>query len=271
MSPAIWLVVAVIGSIGADSTASRQAPTYSAASIVNSASNTADSYAPNGFITIYGKNLAWTKRALTPQDISGDKLPTILPGTGVRVNIGGIFAHIYYVSPDQINALLPADLRPGPTELRVQVDATYGPAIPITISKAAPGLFQIPETSFAIASHSDGSLCTADAPARPGEAIVLWATGLGTTVPRLGYGEIPSGAAVLEEITSFDIGLDGGHLDAHKVEYAGVAPGFGGLYQINMRLPDDIGVDPEIRITASGVTSPEGVRVYVRPEPPKEQ
>jgi uncharacterized protein (TIGR03437 family) len=264
MLPAIWLAAALIGSLGADSTAARQAPSYSAASVVNSASNQANSYAPNSFVTIYGKNLAWTTRSLTAEDISGTQLPTILPGTGVRVWVGNVPAHMYFVSPTQINALLPADMRPGPAQLRVQVDATYGPAIPITIAKAAPALFQL-DASTAIAAHADGRLITADDPARAAEQIVLWATGLGATMPHLSYGEIPTGAAIIEDLAGFEVSFDGANLDTHRVAYAGVAPGFGGLYQLNIQLPDNVGVDPEIRITASGVTSPEGVRIFVRP------
>lgn len=264
MPPVIWLAAALVGSFSADNSAVRQAPSYSAASIVNAASNQTDSYAPNTFITIYGKNLAWTKRSLSAEDIASGDLPTALPGTGVRVWIGNAPAHVYYVSPEQINVLIPTDLIPGTAPLRVQLDSSYGPNIPITIAKAAPALFQM-DRDTAILSRGDGSVATLDAPARGGEFVALYATGLGETVPNPGYGEIPSKAAPLRKLAEFEILLDGVPLDRQMVLYAGVAPGFAGLYQINLQLPDTVGVNPEIRLTASGVSSPAGIRIPVRP------
>lgn len=265
MPPAIWLVATLLGSSATDRSVARQAPAYSAASVVNAASNQAGVLAPNTFLTIYGQNLAWVKRGLQASDISGDLLPTILSGTGVRVWIGAIAANVYYISPEQINVLIPSNLKPGATQIRVQVDSTYGPAIPVTLAKAAPALFQMNPTT-AIAAHADGSVATEDAPARPGEAIVLYATGLGTTNPPTAYSEIPRDAAPLMDMAGFEIRFDGKPLEAARIYYAGVAPGFAGLYQINLKLPDDSGTNPEVRITASGATSPEGIRIPLRPD-----
>lgn len=264
MLPAIWLVVALSGSIMAELSAPRQAPSYSAASIVNAASNTSNAFAPNTFVSIYGTNLAFTTRALQSDDLIGDRLPSVLPGTGVRVWVGNVPAHVYYVSPQQINILLPADMNPGNTQMRVQVDSTYGPQVPITIGGAAPALFQL-DAQTAIAAHLDGSVATADSPARPGEWVILYATGLGPTIPTAAYGEIPSTAAVLQNLSGFAVTLNGEKVPRDRVAYAGVAPGFAGLYQVNLRLPDNTPADPEVRLISGGVTSPPGVRLPVRP------
>jgi uncharacterized protein (TIGR03437 family) len=262
MSPGIWLAAALIGSSAAGPSASRQAPSYSAASVVNAASNQAGAIAPNTFVTIYGQNLAWVTRGLSGEDLTGDQLPTVLSGTGVRVWIGQIAANVYYVSPEQINVLVPSNLKPGTMQMRVQVDSIYGPALDVTLTRAAPALFQM-DASGAIAVHGDGSVATSDAPARPGEIVALYATGLGATTPAAVYSKIPHAAAPLNDMNTFEVRLDGKPLDPLRMLYAGVAPGFAGLYQINIKLPDDIGDNPEIRLTASGVLSPEGIRIPV--------
>jgi uncharacterized protein (TIGR03437 family) len=244
--------------IAADGT--RAAPTYSAASIANAASNQPDAYAPNTFISIYGDNLAWTERGLQPGDISGNRLPDVLPGTGVRVWVSNIPAHIYYVSKKQINALLPSILRPGPTKLEIQVDSTYGPTIPITIAAAAPAFFQL-DVRTPIAIHGDGRVVTADLPAAPGEWIALFATGLGPTIPNPEYAEIPRAAAPLADRANFGILLNGAKVDPKRIPYAGVAPNFAGLYQINLQLPEDTGPDPEIRLSVGGMLSPENLHL----------
>jgi uncharacterized protein (TIGR03437 family) len=269
MRPAVWLVIAQVGvwsgSVRADSSANRQAPSYSAASVVNAASSEANAYAPNTFISIYGTNLAYTTRGLMASDIVGNTLPTVLGGTGVRVWVKNIAAQVYYVSPTQINVLLPPNLGTGQAELRTQLDSTYGPAVTISITAAAPALFQL-DARTVVATHIGGQVITADAPAVPGEWVILYATGLGVTSPKPGYGEIPGGAAPLVDMAGFGVLLNGTKVDSKRIAYAGVAPGFAGLYQINCQLPEDAPATPEIRVSAGGVTSPQGLVLPIRAE-----
>src|SRR5207302_7358154 len=112
---AVWFLLAtlVLGSVlRADTSANREAPSYSGSSIVNSADNQPGPLAPNAIATIYGTGLAFVTRAINAQDIRGGLLPTILPGTGVQVLVGGLLASIYFVSPTQINFLVPSNLLP---------------------------------------------------------------------------------------------------------------------------------------------------------------
>lgn len=202
-----------------------------------------------------------------PTTWSGASFRISCPEPGVRVWVGHIPAHMYYVSPKQINVLLPANFAPGTVDLQVQVDATYGPTIPLTLTAVAPALFEQPLTRFVVAAHADGKLITPDLPAIPGEVVVVYATGLGRTIPSPGYAEIPNSAAFLEDYRNFSVSLDAVKLDAGQLFYSGVAPGFAGLYQINIRLPGGVGPDPEISVTASGVASQPGIRLPVRRAP----
>ena len=140
-------------------------PYYTADSIANSAANVTGLYAPNTFVTIYGQNLAYTTRALAASDIAGGMLPTVLGSTGVRVLINNIPANIYYVSPTQVNLLIPTSLIAGPVMLQLVVDGLAGPAIPILLQSAAPSLFQLDATTV-LAVHLDGSTITAASPAQ---------------------------------------------------------------------------------------------------------
>src|SRR5580704_5735735 len=150
-------------------------PYYTAQSIANSAAGVAGFYAPNTFVTIYGQNLAYTTASLTAADVVGGMLPTVLGSTGVHVLINNIPANIYYVSPTQVNLLIPTSLIAGPAMLQLVVDSLAGPAIPIMLQSAAPSLFQLNATTV-LAEHLDYSLITASSPAQPGETIVLYAT-----------------------------------------------------------------------------------------------
>jgi len=255
---ALILIVLAIGPIVTRLLAqsSGTAPYYTAASIANSASNTAGPYAPNTFLSIYGQNLAYTVQQLLPSDIQGGMLPTDLPGTFLRVLINLIPAYIYYVSPGQVNVLVPSLLAPGPVNLQLELDGIAGPAVPLALAATAPGLFTQADGTTLLATHGDGSVVTAESPAHAGEEIVLYASGLGPVNPPVPSGQIPQSAWQLADRANFQVLINGAAIDAKWIDYAGVAPGFAGLYQINVTLPLDTPANPEVRIGASGALSP---------------
>ncbi len=241
-----------------------EAPLYSAASIVNAADNQSGVLAPNALVTIYGQNLATGTKALGAGDIGGGVLPTVFTGTGVHVIIGGLLANLIYVSPTQINFLVPPNFIPGTVNLNVVVDGFAGPTVPIQLAAASPALFQLDPVN-AIGTRADGSLITPAAPAAPGELIVLWAAGLGVTAPRSVYCQLPNAAAPLDQIASFGIWLDGVPVDPSAIAYAGVAPDYAGLYQINVTLPASVGPNPQVSIGFPGSVSPSGIQIPVQP------
>jgi len=240
------------------------APFYTTGSIVNSADGQSGPLAPNTIGTIYGKGLSYVTRALAPEDVAGGVLPTTLPGTGVTVLIGLIAANIFYVSPTQINFLVPSVLRPGPINLRVVLNGIAGPAVPVDVASSSPAMYQL-DTQTVIATRLDGSLVTGDAPARPRDVMVLYATGLGDTQPPPIDSNIATTAAPLKQIADFKVLLDGVAVDRSLILYAGLAPGFAGLYQINLRLPDGVGGNPQIQIGLVDTISPAGLKLPVKP------
>lgn len=262
MSPAFRFVIAAAGwsCLWAAENGQHAALTYSAASVVNAATNQPGVLSPNCFVTIYGTGLALTTRAIAQEDIHGGILPDVLPGTGLRVLINNIPASIYYVSPGQVNALVPSILLPGPASLQLVLNALAGPAVNITLTASAPGLFSA-DGQTAIALHGNGPLVTASAPAGPGEVVVVFATGLGVIVPPAPYAQIIPGAAPLRDVSSFQVLLDGKPVDPKRIQYAGAAPGFAGLFQINVQLPDDLGANPEIKVGTPDLLSPAGIRL----------
>src|SRR6266404_9517801 len=257
MAAVLVLAALLLGPLLADTSGNRGAPFYTADSIANSAANVAGLYAPNTFVTIYGQNLAYVTRAISADDISAGSLPTALIGTGVRVLINQIPADIYYVSPTQVNLLIPTSLVAGPAILQLVVDGLAGPPVAITLGASAPSLFQLDAVTV-IATRLDYSLVTASAPARAGEEIVLFGTGLGPTIPASIPNAIPRAPAQLAAMSDFRVLLNGVPVDSRRVDYVGVTPGYAGLFQINLRLPEDTPANPEIRVVCGDRVSPQG-------------
>lgn len=157
-----------------------QAPVYNASSIVNAATNQPGAFAPLSLVSLYGRGLSFSTKALTADEIRNGQLPTTLIGTGVVVSVDSVAVPILFVSPSQVNFLIPGNVRTGLRRLRLSREGAAGPEIEVRIADTAPGLFAM-YTQNVIASHADGRLVSADAPSEPGELIILYAAGLGAT------------------------------------------------------------------------------------------
>jgi uncharacterized protein (TIGR03437 family) len=232
-----------------------QAPCYSAAGVVNSASGEAR-FAPFTFITIYGTNLSFETRERRVSDST--------PGIGgVEVLIYNIRSLVTYVSPGQVNALIPYSIMPN-QDVPVQIvrNANYGPQIFIRISEFAPEFFQ-DGPDRAVAQHDDWTYIKPDSPARPGGYAILYLTGLGATqIPADDY-EAPNRAVRIQARSDLQLLLDGQPVEDNRIEYAGLCPTVPGLYQINLKLPENAGPNPEIRVAIRGELSRGGLSLPV--------
>jgi uncharacterized protein (TIGR03437 family) len=262
----LLLAALVIGpAMWADTGGNPGGPSYSSASIVNAASNLPGPLAINTIVSLYGANLAYSTKGITAGDLQAGALPYVLANTGVRIWVNNIAAGIYYVSPTQVNFLVPAVLAPGPAQIVLTLDGLAGPAAAVTIGPSAPALFQLNATTI-VAVHADGSPITQGAPAIPGEVVILFATGLGQTAPPVSYNEIATKATPI--LAGLQILVNGAPIDSSALLYAGLAPGFAGLYQINVTLPADAAANPEIRLSMGDQVSPPNLCLPLQPPQP---
>jgi uncharacterized protein (TIGR03437 family) len=257
----MWALIALTGALAVSSP--RSAPEYRPEWLVNAASGKSGPLSPNALATLYGKDLAPSVRALLAADIVNETLPLQFPGIGVRVLVSGLVAHLLYLSPTQINFLIPASLPPGTAQIVVTRDGVAGPAAVVPLAAASPAFFQLNE-EYALATRPDGTLIDTANPAKAGELIVLYAAGLGATTPAQTAGRLAVRAASVTESHTFRVLLGGVPLPPENLEYAGITPGYAGLYQINLRLPAVLPPGPEIRLEARGENSPPGLRLPAR-------
>jgi uncharacterized protein (TIGR03437 family) len=234
------------------------APRINPGGIVNAATSRASPenfVAPGAIISIYGTDLAPAVREVHPDDVRSGFLPETLGR--VSVFFGGVAAHLFYVSPLQINALVPTTLVPGVWEVRVLSDRLESRER-VPVRAYSPGL-------FGVFRHPDGTLITSDAPARPGDFILAYGTGFGPVHPPMLPGALaPLAPAWMTSRIEARIGdLD---LAASDVYYWGLAPGYAGLYQFNLRVPTATAAGgAEVRVGVAGEWSQPGVRVPVGP------
>lgn len=237
------------------------APSYSAASIVNAGNYTPGPFAPNSILTIFGTGLAPGERQLTADDIRHGMLPTELNNTQVLVD--GYQTPLLYVSPTQVNLLIPSKQSVGPAKIQVVRQGVFGPAVTVDILDGAPALF-LGADGYAIATDAGNAILTPEAPAHAGDIVVLYLTGLGKTDPNPDLGEIPKSAALILHRADLAVWLGGAPVEPSRIQYAGLTPGCAGLYQINFVVPDNTGDDPEVRVSMGGQSSAGGLKLPVR-------
>jgi uncharacterized protein (TIGR03437 family) len=213
-------------------------------------------------LSVFGTNLAWTTEAVTPETLVGGNLPTQL--AAISVYVDNVPVPLLYASPTQINLLLPSEQIPGDVTVTVVRQGVNGPAVTITLVDAAPALF-VMDGGFAIAQdwNTGYTLMTSDAPAHAGDIAVLYATGLGHTSPPWPSGEVAQSAAYITSRASLQLLLNGAAIDPSLVFYAGVTPGYCGLYQINFTIPANAGTNPEIRVQIGAQISIPSIKLAV--------
>ena len=135
----------------------------------------------------------------------------------------------------------------------------------ITLVSAAPALFPSPGYyALALDYTANSAIVTAAAPAQPGDLIILYAAGLGSTSPNTQTGEIPQFGAPISAFKSFQVLLNGKAIDPATVPYAGQAPGFPGVYQVNFYLPGNCPPNPQIQLAVGSQISAAGIILAVQ-------
>lgn len=262
LSPLRWLRAAVVASVALCGSLWAQAPDYISAGIVNASDFSAGPFAPSSALSLFGTNLSWTTQAISSDNLTAGGLPTEL--AAIRVYVDNVAAPLLYASPTQINFLVPAEQVPGDISVTVERQGTSGPAVTIALVDAAPALF-VRDGGFATAQdwNDNYSVLTASAPAHAGDTVVLYATGLGHTIPPWPSGVIAKSAANIAALASLRVLLNGTAIDPRLVLYAGVTPGFSGLYQIDFTLPANAGANPEIRVQIGAQVSIPAIELAV--------
>ena len=238
------------------------APIVTAANVINGASFQ-PGIAPNTWVTIKGGNLSGTERIWNDGDFSNGALPTDIDSVSVTVN--GTYAYVEYVSPDQLNILMPVNTATGQATFQTYNFGLASAVVTVQVQDVAPAFFLQSDGTHIVATHANGTLVgptsttTGATPAAPGEAIVLYGNGFGVTNPAAPEGKLITTALPLVTLPTITIGGT-----------AAAPPAFGGLiyaglYQINVTVPTSTasGDVPVVALVGT-IASPSGAVIAVQ-------
>ncbi len=234
--------------------------TFYGGAVNNSAAEAGDVLAQGTIVALFGEQftLGAPQQGTLP-------LTTDLAGTKVFVNDQP--APLFYSSYGQINFQVPYNSVTGAGVIRVDRPGQRGNSISVTIAAQAPRILKLGIDRYGIIVNQDRSFPIpttpgiASHPAKAGDVVVIYAIGLGQTSPAVTEGAIApsSPLASVPSIASVLFGGGGFRGDPIAVTpmFAGLTPGYAGLYQINVTVPPGLppGETPVILLGDNGVLS----------------
>jgi uncharacterized protein (TIGR03437 family) len=188
-------------------------------------------FAPGTLVVLRGSGLASSSASA-----NGLPLPTSLGSTSLTAN--GQPAGLMSVTPNAITFLMPwATAGAGKIKLKATVGGVDSNEITVRAAPASVGYFSTTGDGLGsvLATHSDGSPITAQSPASAGETVILYASGLGTLANAVAEYDWPTSANPV----SVPVQADVAGIQA-AVLYAGAAPRYPGVYQMNIVIPPGV-------------------------------
>lgn len=199
--------------------------------------------------------------------VQSDRAPFPTTLRGVRVTVEGIEAPIISLvnvqGQEQINLQVPVNLTPGVVTVVIFNNGSSTTIPGVRILPIQPGIFEFDSggTRLAAALHLDFSVVTQANPARPGEIIVLFLTGLGATTPPV-QTNVAGPVPPLVTVTKPTVGINDGGTEVLGSFYV---PTLFTAYQINFVMPLSIGPGlVKLSVVADGVPSQDS-RIPVGP------
>lgn len=228
--------------------------------------------APATWMEIYGYNLATTRsQTWGSADFTGNQAPSALGGT--TVTVAGKPAFVDFVSPGQVNVQVPSGVAAGPQPVVVTTAGGSSLAYTVTVKTTEPGLLAPPafilkgsQNVVALFANTLTYVLPVAVPgattarARPGDTITMYGIGFGTVTPDIPAGQIVQQTNALQNALQVSFG----GIPA-TVSYAGFAPGYVGLYQFNVVVPN-VGASDSVPLTYTlgGTAGPQNLFIAVQ-------
>ena len=213
-------------------------------------------------VTIFGLGIGPPTAAETQLDTDG-RVARALAQT--EVFFDEFAAPLFFVRDDQINAQVPYELGNRRTaRIRVVYRGKATLDRPVDLAVSAPAIFTYAaENNRAIVLNQNGSFNSATSPAAAGEVIVFFATGEGVVSPNQSTGR-PATVPLPAPVLPVSVNIGGQRVPPGDIRYAGAAPGFVGLMQVNVVVPRSTPGRVPLVLTVGPNSSPLTVEMFVR-------
>jgi uncharacterized protein (TIGR03437 family) len=196
---------------------------------------------PGEFISIFGTNLS-------SATLSAPSVPLPSSLGGVQVMINGLAAPIFSVSPTQVNAIVPFEVDGlGIAGVQVINNGAASNTVTQFINTTSPSIFTTTANGLGLADafHANFTPITSSNPAQAGETIIAYVTGLGSVSPTVTDGAAGPSNPLSNAVNAPSVFFNDLNNELEgTVTFAGLAPGFPGVYQINVQVPSGLQSGP---------------------------
>jgi uncharacterized protein (TIGR03437 family) len=219
--------------------------------------------APGTWLEIFGAGFAAASCVWQGADFKGTTAPTSIGG--VSVSIGGANAFVDFVSPGQANVQVPSGVGDGVPLVLTNSAGSSAPYI-LKTAAVAPALLAPPQAPFlvnnkqyVVAQLPDQSFVGIPSrPAKPGDILTIYGIGFGTVQPATAPGDVATQSTKLDTNATFLFGQQ-----AVVPLYQGLAPGFVGLYQFNVTVPNVAAGDSPLTVQLGTVKANQTLFVNI--------
>ncbi|MGH7754518.1 MAG: hypothetical protein ACREN5_17065, partial [Gemmatimonadales bacterium] len=242
--------------IGGAVAANPEVPTVNVNGVVSAGSYSATAVpSPGELVSIFGVRLAnaFGEAPSLP-------LPTELEGA--TLVLGGKPLPLRFTSENQVNAIIPYDLaQPTTHQLIARRGNRLSVPEPVTIAAAQPAIFTTDLSGrgqghiYAFATATEFFLADRANPAKAGDVLVIYCTGLGPVDPPVAAGTAAPFDRLTRTVNPVTVTIGG---RPASVAFAGLTAGFAGLYQVNVTVPGNVAAGDQVQVvlSVSGVSSP---------------
>ena len=168
---------------------------------------------------------------------------------GVTLNFGSTPAPVFFVNANQANFQVPFDAAGAVANVALTNNGSAANVVPVPLAATSPAVFSLQQTGFGPGAILDTSFQVVSEanPVPLGGVVQIFITGLGAVNPPIGDGEAAPAAEPFARVVDPDLQIlfDG---EAGTILFAGAAPGFVGLYQVNVQLPTTGFVGPAVPV-----------------------
>ena len=208
-------------------------PGTASLTVSNAAGGGANALAPGSLASLYGSGLP----------------------ASPSITVNGAAAPVLYASSTQVNFQIPFETAVGPATVSLMANSAVFGTASATIQNVAPGLF-LEAAGAAAVLNQDNSLNGPNRPAAVGDTMAAFLTGLGAVDPPVATGA--AAPALSLSTTNAVVTATIGNVPA-SVQFSGLAPGFVGLYQVNVTIPQLAAGQYPLVVSAGGTSSNAGM------------
>jgi uncharacterized protein (TIGR03437 family) len=177
--------------------------------------------------------------------------------------VNGIPAPVYAISPTQINAVVPYGVAGSTATFTATVNGAPSNSVTVPLAATAPGIFSQSSNGLGDGAITDtnNSVISQSNPAKPGQLVEIYMTGLGALDQQVADGAAAPFKPLANAKAALTVTVGG--IPVTNIQFQGLSPGLSSLYQLNIQIPANTPVGPQMVSVQTANASTDLVDIWI--------